>query len=201
MAAVLFTCNPDAPAKSLFPSAHVVTFPKNREPYTYNTSTYLSMVFARTGEAAGSVNSFIESDIKPQLLRDFATYDAFLLIVPPQFAHVRSMLRTKFDELFGPHLTGRIFTTEEVKHAKTVVESGSELVVSFGMKNEQYGLAKNRLNLPLPERSDYGAMLAVSYYLVGQIQKAHPAYFKDNIVKYTEQASRLFNQPINPIVE
>lgn len=197
----LFTNNKKPAAAAYLDEDKILTFPKNREPYTYNTSTYLSMIFAQTGEDAAALLNFLESEVKPKLLRNFSDYSAFAFIVPPAFALVREMYRTKFDELFGPHLIGRIFTSEEIKHAKTVVSSGDELFVSFGEANEHYGLAKNRLHLPLPKKVDCGAMVAIGYYLIAQIQKNHPPYFKDNIENYTKQASEIFGQTIKPIVE
>ena len=196
---ILITNNPAAKAGEFV--NEVVLFPKNREPYTYNTSTYLSMVLSETGESAADLKDFLEKRVEPSLLRNFSSYSAFTFIVPPQFSLVREMFRTKFDELFGPYIIGRIFTSEEIKHAKTVVSSGDELFVSFGEPNEYFGLPKNRLKLPLPENVDYGAILAIGYYLIGKIQKDHPPYFKNNIVEYTEKISKIFGQEIKPIVE
>jgi hypothetical protein len=44
-------------------------------------------------------------------------------------------------------------------------------------------------------------MMAIGYYTVGQIQKAHPDYFKQNIESYCAKVSELFGVKINPIVE
>ena len=199
--AYLMTNNPEAPAKEFFESDRVLVFPRNREPYTYNTSTYLGMILAHTEKSAGDILEFIKESVEPKLLRNFEDFDSYTFIVPPEFADLRGMLRTKFDELFGPHVLGRIFTSEEVKHAKTVVNSGAELFISFGTENKHFGLPKNRLNLPLPEGAGAGEVLAVSYFVVGKIQKSHPAYFKNSIEEYTKQASELFGHAINPIVE
>ena len=40
----MLTCNPDAFAATHFERGTVFVFPKNREPYTYNTSTYMEAV-------------------------------------------------------------------------------------------------------------------------------------------------------------
>ena len=178
-----------------------MVFPKNREPYTYNTSTYLGMILARTRENPADILDFIKNTVEPSLLRNFADFSSYTFIMPPEFEAERGMLRTKFDELFGPYILGRIFTSEEIKHAKTVVTSGDELFISFGVPNEHFGLPKNRLNLPLPEDAKAGAMLAISYFVIGKIQKAHPPYFKNSIVTYAEQAAKIFGHSIKPIVE
>ena len=198
---VLLTNNESSPARDLLPDENVIVFPKNREPYTYNTSTYFSMIFSKTHEDAMQIMEFIRNKVQTVLLRDLATYGAYTFIVPPEFSHARAMLRTKFDELFGPKIIGRIFTSEEIKHAKTVIGSGDELFISFGLTNKNFGLSKNRLEIPLPESCKYGAFLAISYFVVGLIQKANPPYFKDSIEDYTKQASELFGQSITPIVE
>jgi len=197
----LVTNTPGSPASELLSDTFVHIFPKNREPYTYNTSTYLSTILGKTGEDAAGITEFIMKEVSPKLLRNFGDYSAFSILVPSRFEHARAMLRTKFDELFGPHITGRVFTDEEVKHAKTVATSGDELFISFDVENKYYGLPKNRLAIPLPENVDYGAMLAISYFVVGNIQKANPPYFKNNIEKYTQTASEIFGQELKPIVE
>jgi len=64
-----------------------------------------------------------------------------------------------------------------------------------------YGDEKNRLSIPLPQNCTPAAFLAISYFVVGQIQKRYPPYFKDEIVGYTELVSKIFGQKISPIVE
>lgn len=198
---VLFTNNEGAPARAFWPDEAVRVFPKNREPYTYNTSTYLSMIMGDTGENPVAIQEFIRANLDLKIKSRLASSTAFTFILPTEFGELKSMLRTKFDELFGPKLIGRIFTPEEMKHAKTVIPDDQELFIAFGVPNESYGLEKNRLFVPLMEGGDYGAALAVTYYLVGQIQKAHHPYFKDNVVEYCRQSSLSFGHPIDPIVE
>lgn len=199
---VLFTNNPDATARKFVRPENVRVFPKNREPYTYNTSTYLSMLLADTSESAADILAHIEKSLLRKLSRaHLGSFGSFVMIVPPEFREIRGMFRTKFDELFGPYLNVRVFTSEEIKHAKTVVTSGDELFISFGVENAHFGLPKNRLPVPLPERAGYGALMAIGYFVIGKIQGSHRPYFKNNIVKYTEVASKIFGRTINPIVE
>jgi len=197
----LVTNTPNSPASGALSEEYIHVFPKNREPYTYNTSTYLSTILGKTGENPGEIAKFIEEEVSPKLLRNFGDYSAFSILIPSKYEHARAMLRTKFDELFGPMLTGRVFTDEEVKHAKTVVTSGDELFISFGLENKYYGLAKNRLQIPLPENADYGAMIAISYYVIGKIQEANPPHYKKGIEEYIKVASEIFGQELNAIVD
>ena len=197
----LITNTKKSPAAELLKEEFVHIFPKNREPYTYNTSTYLSIIFGKTNENPSSILSFIQKEVEPRLLRNFDDYNAYTLLIPPCLQHARDMFRTKFDELFGPMVTGRVFTTEEVKHAKTIIPSGSELFISFGVENKQYGIPKNRLHIPLSENADYAAIIAIGYFVIGRIQKAHPPYFKNNIADYVQKASKIFNQELQVIVE
>lgn len=198
---VLLTNNPDAPAKETVGEHNTHVFPKNREPYTYNTSTYMSIMLAKTGENPEAIWKFIEEEVVPVLPKNIAEYNAYVFIVPPQFEHIRPMLRTKYDELFGPYVVGRAFTTEEMKHAKTVVKSPKECFISFGEKNARFGEPQTRINVPLPPHADYVAMMAVSYYVVGQIQKGKPGYFKGRIAEYCREASDIFGKELTPIVE
>ncbi len=197
----LVTNTEGALAAAALPHDCVHVYPKNREPYTYNTSTYLGPILGHTGEDSVYIRQYIETVVAPRLLRNFEEYSAFVFIIPPAFMHLRSMLRTKFDELFGPRVIGRFFTPEEMKHAKTVIVSGDELFISIGFDNTFYGLAKNRLSIPLPEPANYGAMVAATYYVVGKIQTAHPPYFAQSIEAYATAASAFFGHTIHPIVE
>ena len=201
---ILLTNNPAAPAAEYLEPGSVRVFPKNREPYTYNTSTYLSMIMADTGERAGEIKSFIETQIAPRQDGDLGNldkYHAFTFILPAEFGELRPMLRTKFDELFGTKLVGRFFTPEELKHAKTVVPDERELFISIGGSADMLGAPSNHLVVPLPEGSGYSGAMCVTYYLVGLIQRSRPPYFKDHIEEYCRHASAVFNQDINPIVD
>ena len=197
----LLTNNPDALGARYIEGDKVIVFPKNREPYTYNTSTYMGMIFSKTEEGAPRILEHLLQDTLPRIPSNLAKYDAFYLIIPSRFSVVKDMFLTKFDELFGSKISGRVFTMDETKHAKTVIPSETELFISFGEKNELFGNENARLTIPLPEDSDYGAMMAIGYYVIGHIQKQHPPYFKENIIQYTKQASKIFEQEVVPIVE
>ena len=110
------------------------------------------------------------------------------------------MLQVKFIELFGRRIARDVETSEYMKHAVTVVPS-DELFISFGEENTTWGDPGQRFHIPLPENSGYAAMMAIGYYVIAQIQKQHPPYFKDNITLYTEKASKIFGSTINPVVE
>lgn len=192
---VLFTNNPDAPAAKYFDEDSVRIFPKNREPYTYNTSTYLGMVLADTGEKASEIKSFIATHISNDLESTFSSSTAFTFILPGEYEELTNMLRTKFDELFGPKVVGRFFIAEEVKHAKTVIEDNDEIFINFTDRP----LGKSReLMLSLP--NGYGSAMATTYYVVGLVQRSQPPYFKNNIARYCEESSATFGQTIEPIV-
>lgn len=191
---VLLTNNPQAPARLCV--SETVVFPKLAEPYTYNISTYLGMILAKSKENPQFILSQLEKIAIPQHL---ARYDAFFLIVPEKFELIRELFLTKFDELFGPLVSGRVFTPEQAKHAKTIVPSARELFISFGWKNTMFG--QNRVPIPLPANANYGMMMAMGYYIIGQIQKQHPPYFKRNIERYVKEAGKLFGEKIKVVVE
>ncbi len=191
---VLLTNNHGAPARLCVPDT--IVFPKLPEPYTYNTSTYLGMILAKTKENPKLILQHLQQIPIPKHLK---RYDAFFLIVPEQLELVRELFLTKFDELFGGRVSGRVFTLSQAKHAKTVVPSDTELFISFGWKNTVFG--KNRMQIPLPAKAGYGMMMAVGYYTIGQIQKQHPPYFKRNIEQYVREAGKLFGERITVMVE
>ncbi len=198
---VLLTNNQNAPAKAIVGEEQTFVFPKNREPYTYNTSTYMGMLLSKTFEDEKELLSFIDTNVVPIIPNNLTSYNAFYLIVPEVFTEVREMFETKFNELFGPRLMARVFTVEQTKHAKTVIEGDRELFVSFGEENTHFGKEDCRITIPLPEDADYASMMAIGYVFIGHIQKQFPPYYKERIAAYTQETSALFGQTINVIVE
>lgn len=190
---VLLTNNQHAPAKEVADETHV--FPKNPEPYTYNTSTYFGMILGKTHEDPAAIRAHLETLHVP----DFTPYDAYLIIVPNEFNETREMFLTKFDELFGPVISGRVFTEEQMKHAKTVVPSEKECFIGLGYENTRFG--RSRYNFPLPKNAGPVGTLATGYYLIGKIQKQNKPYFKEHIAEFTRKASETFGEEIKPWVE
>lgn len=197
----LITNTPNSPAEKVLDSDHITVhvFPKNREPYTYNTSTYMAMILGLTREDPAMIQLFIETSIDSLQLPDLAQYTKYYLIIPPQFAGIIRMLQVKFIELFGRNIARDVETTEYVRHATTVAPS-DELFIAFGEPNTTWGGPENRLNIPLPDNADYAAMMAVGYYIIAQIQKSQPQYFKQNIAQYCQSISAVFGEDIKPIV-
>jgi len=196
---LLVTNNPNSEAGRLLKNKEILIFPKNREPYTYNTSTYLSMILSKTKEKPQDLLNFINKKIRKIKLSKLKMYNAFYLILPPEFEIMRDMLDKKFVEMFGRRIAYSIYSSEYIKHATTVVNRPDELFISFGYKNNTWG--KNRLNVPLPKNPDYAAIMTISYYIMGQIQKSRTAWFKQNIAQYCKRISNIFGHEIKPIVE
>lgn len=199
----LLTNTPHSEASKALDCAHgdqEYIFPKNREPYTYNTSTYMGMILGYTQEDPKRIKDFIREQVDTIDFSTFALYEKFYLIVPTQFSGIIRMLQVKFIELFGRNIARDVETSEYVKHATTVVPS-KELFLSFGYDNTSWGESGARINVPLPEWAGYGAMMAIAYYVIGKIQKQHTPYFKQNIEAYTQKISEVFGEEIRPIVE
>jgi hypothetical protein len=198
----LITSTANSPASTELDHEHQYdeyVFPKNREPYTYNTSTYMAMILGATQEDPRAIKHYIETVTSTLEFPDFSNYNKYYLIVPAKFNGIIRMLQVKFIELFGRNIARDIETSEYVRHATTVAPS-DELFISFGEENTTWGEVQNRLFVPLPEGADYASMMAVGYYLVSQIQKTYSELFKENIASYTEAVSRIFNEEIKPIV-
>ncbi len=172
-------------------------FPKNREPYTYNTSTYMGMILGYTKEDPKKIIRFIQNKIDAIKIPKSTKY---YLIIPEEFQGIIRLLNVKFIELFGRNIARDIETFEYIPHATTVVPSG-EFFISFGKKPNKKLISQNHVHVPLPKNADYAAMMAIGYYIVGKIQASHPAWFKRNIVSYMKKASSVFKKKMNPIVE
>tara|TARA_Y100000310_G_scaffold342531_1_gene446193 strand:+ start:472 stop:1407 length:936 start_codon:yes stop_codon:yes gene_type:complete len=179
-------------------------FPKNREPYTYNTSTYMGPIFGYTHEDPKAIHRYIKTKIDKIKLPNFKKYSRFYFIVPEEFTGIIRLLNVKFIELFGRRVSRDIETFEYMKHATTIVPSPNELFIDFSpdkRKNTKYGEKEHRIHIPLPKNADYGAMMAIGYYIVGKIQAQKPAWFKKNLQAYMQRVSKEYGYNIPAIVE
>jgi|TARA_B100002003_G_C14067887_1_gene513795 hypothetical protein len=194
---ILLTNNKEALAKAYVNKTLVL--PKNSEPYTYNTSTYMGGILSKTREDPKIILNYIKKNIKPKIPKNLKQYDSYYFIIPNKFDSTRELFMTKFDELFCSKISGRVFTPDQTKHAKTITPSNKELFISIGYDNKMWGT--KRLNLQLPKNAGPATVMAITYYIIGNIQKQNTPYFKKNIKSYTKEASKIFGNKIKPIVE
>lgn len=178
----LITCNSENDTNLIIWKENVLVTPKNKEPYTYNTSTYMWWVLAKTNENPAQIINFIENKLDKLLPKDFYSYDWFLFVIPNKFAIIAPLIDVKFIELFGRNIARDIKTFEELKHAITVIPNKKELCIKFW--NEEIYYSWDEINISLPEDLWLAWFMAVWYYIVWKIQSQFPAYFKDNIWKY-----------------
>ena len=180
----------------------VFNFKKNKEPYTYNFTTYIDMILSKTKEDVLKIYNFILKDFQKQIKDfDFSKYTSFFIILEDKFSEACPMIRTKFEEIFGPKLNYQVCSYSQTLHAKTLIEDDNQLFISLNVKNDFFGNPQNRLNLNFYEFYDYAFLISVSYYLVGVIQNSKPHYFKQNLVSYCDKISKKFDQKLSPIVE
>ncbi len=151
------------------------------EPYTYNVSTYMGMILSATKENPLEIKRYLESLRFPD---NFADYKSYSFILPDKYVQICPMLDIKKSELFGPHLAMRAFSQGHARHAKFVIRSKDELVISFGFENKYYGDPKHRWDISVPGKISFAGMMAITYYIVGKIQISKPQYFKENIQNY-----------------
>lgn len=175
----LLTCDANSSAAKI--ADQVIAYRKIAEPYTYNTSTYLGMILSATGENPAAIKQFIQTIKLPE---NFSNYQSYSFVLPDTFANICPMLDIKKSELFGPHLSLRAFPEGHARHAKFVIPSESELVISVGIENKYFGHPEHRFHISLPEVGNFGTMLALAYFIVGKIQGSKSPYFKDNIEAY-----------------
>jgi hypothetical protein len=161
-----------------------IIFKSISEPYTYNTSTYMGMILGATHENPSKIKEFMENLKLPD---DFGGYKGYSFIVPDQFMQICPMLEIKKSELFGPYVSLRAFSQGHARHAKFVIQTPEELVISLGQKNEYFGDPNHRWNIDLPKDVNFATIMAITYYLVGKIQSAKPPYFKENIARYVSE--------------
>lgn len=197
----LITCSKDSSWAKIVWENNVIVTPKNREPYTYNTSTYLWWVLAITWEKSLDIKNYILSDIDPVLNKiNFWEYDSYLLVTPNNFSWVNQLLNVKFIELFGRKIARDVFSYEQLKHAITVIPHTKELAITFWKSD--FDFKWKNINFPLPDNCNLWTIMAIWYYIVWKIQNSHPQYFKENIWKYIEDINKSeFGKWLKVIVE
>ncbi|MDA3836695.1 MAG: hypothetical protein PF542_03665 [Nanoarchaeota archaeon] len=183
---ILFTNTENSEAGKITNETFI--FPSTPEPYTYNTSTYLGMILAYTKEKPAEILKFLKKAKVPSIKK----YDSFYIILPEKFEKMKKMFSTKFDELFGPMIKGRVFTYEQTKHAKTVIESDKELFIGLGVDNKMFGT--KQLNFDFPKKGDFGTILCLGYYIIGKIQKQNHPWFKESIERYLKKLPKIFEK-------
>lgn len=175
----LLTCNADSSAAKV--ADQVLSYRKISEPYSYNMSTYLGMMLSVTNEDPQEIKKEIE---KLKFPENFSDYESYAFILPDRFVNVCPMIETKEHELFGGHVSIRAFSQGHARHAKFIVRSENDLIITINGENEYFGSPDHRWNIDLPENLSFGAIMAISYYICGKIQESRPAYFKENIENY-----------------
>lgn len=201
---LLLTCNKKAKVKAKKGVDKIITFPWNPEPYTYNTSTYMGMILAKTREDPKAILKHIGQVVDPALREfgaHFARFDGYLLLVPERFDLVRPMLSTKFVELFGRQVARDVFTKTQAMHATTLVPCDTEFFLSFGEKNTWWGDPRRRLHIPLPPTASHAAMVAIGYYVIGKIQAQKVPLFKTNVEAYCRDAKKWFGHRLPTVVK
>ncbi len=178
----LLTCEANSSAAKIADKVYV--YRKIAEPYTYNVSTYLGMILSASGEKPANIKKLIRGIKLP---KEFKKYSAFSFVLPDKFGNICPMLEIKRHELFGPFLSLRAFAEGSARHAKFVIPTPKELVISVGYRNSLFGDPKARWDIKLPSGAGFGTVFALSYWLVGQIQSAKPQYFKNNIAEYRKE--------------
>lgn len=196
----LVTCNPNSSAGAILGTENTVVTPKNREPYTYNTSTYMGWVLAKTRENPQQILDFINTQVASVIPQDIGEYDGYLLATPEVFSKGNRLFDVKFTELFARRVARDIRTFEELKHAVTVIPYEKELCIHFGPG--EFDFVGKRLMIPLPENAGLAAIMAIGYYTIGRIQEAKPQWFNQHISGYIARAtSSSFGKGLSVIVE
>ena len=198
---ILITCNSNSSTEALIWKENTINTPKNREPYTYNTSTYLWWILAFSWEKARDIKKFIENKIDPILEKiNFSKYNSYLMVTPDKFSLINQLFIVKFIELFGRKIARDVFSYEPLKHAITLIKNEKELCISFWKWDLYYNW--NHINFPFPRDWNIWTMMAIWYYIIWKIQNSHPNYFQKNISNYISEINKTsFWKEVKVIVE
>ncbi len=196
----LVTCTENSPAQKILGKENTIITHKNREPYTYNTSTYMGWIFAKTREEPAKIREFILKNVEPKIPKNLSSYNGFLLLTPNKFAPLNHLFEVKFIELFGRKIARDVKTFEETKHAITVVPSKTELCIKFG--DGEADFSNDILKIDIPSWVGQAGMMAIAYFTIGKIQEQNKPYFFENISDYIRRLnSKDFGKGLKVIVE
>jgi len=196
----LITCTNNSLAQEIVGKENTIITNKNREPYTYNTSTYLGWIIAKTREDPIKIHEFIEKKINNSIPRNIGNYEGYLLVLPNEFEGLINLFNVKFVELFGRQVARDIYTYEQMKHAVTVVPNKKELAIQFG--DGDFDFENDILKIPLPKKLNLAQMMAIGYYTIGKIQENKEQFFKENISSYIKRLNKTtFGKGMKVIVE
>lgn len=184
----LITCNENCETSKILDNSNITVTPKNREPYTYNTSTYMWWILANTKEDPKEILDFIENKLSKIIPNNFSNYTWFLFALPDKFSSISALLEVKFIELFWRNIARDIKSFEELKHAITVVPCEKELCIKFWDWDLYFNW--DILNIELPENLWLAWFMAVWYYIIWKIQEQNKPYFRENIWKYIEDLKK-----------
>jgi hypothetical protein len=208
----LFTCNNKASSIDIVGKNDSYVFPSQGELFTYNTSTYFGMIFAKTKENPKVILDFIKEVFDKRLenlIKEIEKYDSYYIILPEKFENLRDLFLTKFDELTQPNISGRVFSPEQTKHAKNIIYSPKELIVGLGYSDTEWEQKKRELpidkrsdtfNIPIFENIDSAGISCLGYYFIGKIQRYNPPWFKEGLIDFCKRATKSFNKEISPFV-
>ena len=143
----------------------------------------MGMILSTTNENPLAIKTQLKQLKIPANLNQYQSY-AFVL--PDKYFRIPPMLEIKRNELFGPRLVLRAFTEGQARHAGFVIPWEKELVIMIGVKNDYFGLPQHRWLIKTTPKADNAAIMALTYYLVGQIQEQQPPYYQRNIKNYCQ---------------
>jgi hypothetical protein len=189
----LVTCNKNSSASKIIGKKKTIVSPKIKEPYTYNTSTYLGWILSFTKENPSKILNTIKKIDKKIKDFDFSLYKGFLLAIPNEFELIGNMFNVKFTELFGRHIARDVYTFEGLKHAVTVVPMKEELAIKFIKKDSSdtnFYFNGDILEINLNKTINIGEMMAIGYYIIGKIQEQNIQYFKKYINEYVKYLNK-----------
>lgn len=199
--AYLVTCNSNSTAGEILGEDKVIVTSKNPEPYTYNTSTYLGWVIAKTKENPKEIIKFIKEHVDPAIPKNIASYEGYLLVTPNDFFKINSLFHVKFKELFARKVSRDVETFEGLKHAVTVVPCEKELCIQFGEGEVEFSKDR-KIIIPLPKGADTAAVMAIGYYVIGKIQEGKPQWFKESIGDFIKKLNKTkFGKNLSVIVK
>lgn len=198
----LVTCTKNSEAQEVVGAKKTIVTPKNPEPYTYNTSTYLGWVLQKTGEDPKEIYEFIKNEVEPFINEAVSKHRGYYVLIPDFGSEVGRLFNVKFEELFGTEVSWQIHTFETSRHAKTVVPP--QFTIVFGKGNWPVHISYEKsYEVPLPKGAKEGALMAIGYYFFGRLQKMKEPYFKKYIKSYVEENKKRgeFASSINVIVK
>jgi len=187
----LFTCKDGTEVGESADNLYL--FPSSDEPFSYNFSTYFSMLLSSFGESPSSILELINS------IPEFDVHTAYAMAAPSRYEkNIRGMFDHKCNELFGGNKKPSLWSESDIDHGAGIVRADGSVIFGVGIPEErseriagyisaydkERSQTRRYISVPFTPEHSYAAYMAVMYHIIGKVQEKMPDLFGQNVEEH-----------------